>query len=52
MIKNKYRDGEGSTDDIAKSVPGILWRDFKNPTIKAVREKILKEEGHFNFEDS
>ncbi|HHF7299172.1 TPA: tRNA uracil 4-sulfurtransferase ThiI [Haemophilus influenzae] len=41
---------EIGTDDIAKSMPEFCGVISKNPTIKAVREKILKEEGHFNFE--
>ena len=41
---------EIGTDDIAKSMPEFCGVISKNPTIKAVREKILEEEGHFNFE--
>ena len=35
---------EIGTDDIAKSMPEFCGVISKNPTIKAVREKILEEE--------
>ncbi|PJG81945.1 tRNA uracil 4-sulfurtransferase ThiI [Caviibacterium pharyngocola] len=37
------------TDDIAKSMPEFCGVISKNPTVKAVREKIIAEETHFNF---
>ncbi|MFZ7233313.1 tRNA uracil 4-sulfurtransferase ThiI [Avibacterium avium] len=37
------------TDDIAKSMPEFCGVISKNPTVKAVREKILSEENHFDF---
>ena len=40
---------EIGTDDIAKSMPEFCGVISKNPTIKAVREKILEEENHFDF---
>lgn len=41
---------EIGTDDIAKSMPEFCGVISKNPTIKAVRDKIVAEEGHFDFE--
>lgn len=38
------------TDDIAKSMPEFCGVISKNPTVKAIEEKILEEEGKFNFE--
>ncbi|MFZ7157669.1 tRNA uracil 4-sulfurtransferase ThiI [Avibacterium gallinarum] len=40
---------EIGTDDIAKSMPEFCGVISKNPTVKAVREKILSEENHFDF---
>ena len=40
---------EIGTDDIAKSMPEFCGVISKNPTIKAVRDKIIEEEGHFDF---
>ena len=40
---------EIGTDDIAKSMPEFCGVLSKNPTIKAVREKILEEENNFDF---
>ena len=40
---------EIGTEDIAKSMPEFCGVISKNPTIKAVREKIVEEEGHFDF---
>ncbi|MGC6408662.1 tRNA uracil 4-sulfurtransferase ThiI [Bisgaard Taxon 45] len=37
------------TDDIAKSMPEFCGVISKNPTVKAIKEKIEAEEGHFNF---
>ncbi|URL02999.1 tRNA 4-thiouridine(8) synthase ThiI [Avibacterium sp. 20-126] len=37
------------TEDIAKSMPEFCGVISKNPTVKAVREKILSEENHFDF---
>lgn len=41
---------EIGTDDIAKSMPEFCGVISKNPTVKAIREKILAEEQHFNFD--
>lgn len=38
------------TEDIAKSMPEFCGVISKNPTVKAVRDRILAEEEHFNFE--
>ena len=38
------------TDDIAKSMPEFCGVISKNPTVKAIESRILKEEGHFNFD--
>lgn len=38
------------TEDIAKSMPEFCGVISKNPTVKAVRDRILEEEEHFNFE--
>ncbi|TDQ59059.1 [ThiS-adenylate] sulfurtransferase [Mesocricetibacter intestinalis] len=38
------------TDDIAKSMPEFCGVISKNPTVKAVREKILQEEEKFDFD--
>ncbi|OOF43278.1 tRNA 4-thiouridine(8) synthase ThiI [Rodentibacter trehalosifermentans] len=40
---------EIGTDDIAKSMPEFCGVISKNPTIKAVRENIMAEEGKFDF---
>ncbi|TCP92211.1 [ThiS-adenylate] sulfurtransferase [Cricetibacter osteomyelitidis] len=40
---------EIGTDDIAKSMPEFCGVISKNPTVKAVREKIVREEGNFDF---
>lgn len=40
---------EIGTDDIAKSMPEFCGVISKNPTVKAIREKIEQEELHFNF---
>ncbi len=40
---------EIGTDDIAKSMPEFCGVISKNPTVKAVREKILSEENNFDF---
>ncbi|MGQ0286012.1 tRNA uracil 4-sulfurtransferase ThiI [Pasteurellaceae bacterium 22721_9_1] len=40
---------EIGTDDIAKSMPEFCGVISKNPTVKAIREKIETEEGHFDF---
>ncbi|MEE3608049.1 tRNA uracil 4-sulfurtransferase ThiI [Avibacterium paragallinarum] len=40
---------EIGTEDIAKSMPEFCGVISKNPTVKAVREKILHEEAQFNF---
>lgn len=40
---------EIGTDDIAKSMPEFCGVISKNPTVKAVREKIEAEEGNFDF---
>ena len=40
---------EIGTDDIAKSMPEFCGVISKNPTVKAIREKILAEEQNFNF---
>lgn len=37
------------TEDIAKSMPEFCGVISKNPTVKAVREKILAEEANFDF---
>ncbi|MGR3808451.1 tRNA uracil 4-sulfurtransferase ThiI [Pasteurella testudinis] len=37
------------TDDIAKSMPEFCGVISKNPTVKAVKEKIEAEENHFDF---
>ncbi|MDU8923936.1 tRNA uracil 4-sulfurtransferase ThiI [Pasteurellaceae bacterium LIM206] len=41
---------EIGTDDIAKSMPEFCGVISKNPTVKAVKEKIAKEELNFNFD--
>ncbi|MGY4677512.1 tRNA uracil 4-sulfurtransferase ThiI [Pasteurella sp. P03HT] len=41
---------EIGTDDIAKSMPEFCGVISKNPTVKAIKEKIEAEEGHFNFD--
>lgn len=38
------------TDDIAKSMPEFCGVISKNPTVKAIKEKIEKEELNFNFD--
>ncbi|ABR75100.1 tRNA 4-thiouridine(8) synthase ThiI [Actinobacillus succinogenes] len=38
------------TEDIAKSMPEFCGVISKNPTVKAVRERILAEEEHFDFD--
>ncbi|TID16204.1 tRNA s(4)U8 sulfurtransferase [Avibacterium paragallinarum] len=40
---------EIGTEDIAKSMPEFCGVISKNPTVKAVREKILHEEAQFDF---
>ena len=40
---------EIGTDDIAKSMPEFCGVIYKNPTVKAVREKIVAEELNFDF---
>ncbi len=40
---------EIGTDDIAKSMPEFCGVISKNPTVKAVKEKIDQEESHFDF---
>lgn len=40
---------EIGTDDIAKSMPEFCGVISKNPTVKAVKEKIEQEERHFDF---
>ncbi|UXN37923.1 tRNA 4-thiouridine(8) synthase ThiI [Avibacterium paragallinarum] len=40
---------EIGTEDIAKSMPEFCGVISKNPTVKAVREKILYEEAQFDF---
>ena len=40
---------EIGTDDIAKSMPEFCGVISKNPTVKAVREKIVAEEVNFDF---
>ncbi|WP_410686152.1 tRNA uracil 4-sulfurtransferase ThiI [Avibacterium paragallinarum] len=40
---------EIDTEDIAKSMPEFCGVISKNPTVKAVREKILHEEAQFDF---
>ncbi|MDG2963014.1 tRNA uracil 4-sulfurtransferase ThiI [Exercitatus varius] len=37
------------TEDIAKSMPEFCGVISKNPTVKAVRDRILAEEQHFDF---
>ena len=37
------------TEDIAKSMPEFCGVISKNPTVKAVRDRILAEEEHFDF---
>lgn len=37
------------TEDIAKSMPEFCGVISKNPTVKAVRDRILAEEAHFDF---
>jgi tRNA uracil 4-sulfurtransferase len=37
------------TEDIAKTMPEFCGVISKNPTVKAVKEKIEAEEAHFNF---
>ncbi|MDG2940579.1 tRNA 4-thiouridine(8) synthase ThiI [Bisgaard Taxon 10/6] len=37
------------TEDIAKSMPEFCGVISKNPTVKAVRDRILTEEQHFDF---
>ncbi|VEI57644.1 tRNA sulfurtransferase [Pasteurella multocida] len=41
---------EIGTDDIAKSMPEFCGVISKNPTVKAIKEKIELEEGNFNFD--
>ncbi|MGC7589882.1 tRNA uracil 4-sulfurtransferase ThiI [Bisgaard Taxon 46] len=41
---------EIGTDDIAKSMPEFCGVISKNPTVKAIKEKIEAEEGNFNFD--
>lgn len=38
------------TDDIAKSMPEFCGVISKNPTVKAIEEKILEEESKFDFD--
>ncbi|HHE3606046.1 TPA: tRNA uracil 4-sulfurtransferase ThiI [Pasteurella multocida] len=40
---------EIGTDDIAKSMPEFCGVISKNPTVKAIKEKIEQEERHFDF---
>ncbi|MBN6709705.1 tRNA 4-thiouridine(8) synthase ThiI [Haemophilus haemoglobinophilus] len=40
---------EIGTDDIAKSMPEFCGVISKNPTVKAIKEKIEQEESHFDF---
>lgn len=40
---------EIGTEDIAKTMPEFCGVISKNPTVKAVKEKILAEEEHFDF---
>ena len=51
MIKNRLSRWRKRSvpDDIAKSMPEFCGVISKNPTIKAVREKILEEENYFDF---
>ncbi|MBE2896527.1 tRNA 4-thiouridine(8) synthase ThiI [Pasteurellaceae bacterium HPA106] len=37
------------TDEIAKSMPEFCGVISKNPTVKAIPERIIKEEAHFDF---
>lgn len=41
---------EIGTDDIAKSMPEFCGVISKNPTVKAVKEKIEEEESHFDMQ--
>ncbi|HDR1041951.1 tRNA uracil 4-sulfurtransferase ThiI [Pasteurella multocida] len=40
---------EIGTDDIAKSMPEFCGVISKNPTVKAIKAKIVQEESHFDF---
>ncbi|RKS84684.1 [ThiS-adenylate] sulfurtransferase [Orbus hercynius] len=40
---------EIGTEDIAKTMPEFCGVISKNPTVKAIKEKILEEESHFDF---
>ncbi|HDR1226811.1 tRNA uracil 4-sulfurtransferase ThiI [Pasteurella multocida] len=40
---------EIGTDDIAKSIPEFCGVISKNPTVKAIKAKIVQEESHFDF---